>query len=85
MDQKLIAKQMIQFNNTEIENSFNTMMMAYKQNEKIAGEFLDKAAWLPEEGKKAIRNWMTNYKTGCEYFKSLVDESYEKVECFFSN
>lgn len=84
MDQKLIAKQMIQFNKTAIDNSFKAMTMVYEQNEKIAGVFLDQAAWLPEEGKKAIRDWMATYKTGCENFKSLVDESYAKVESFFS-
>jgi hypothetical protein len=85
MDQKFIAKQMIQFNKTAMDNSFKAMTMVYEQNEKIAGVFLEQATWLPEEGKKAIKDWMTTYKSGCENFKSLVEDSYAKVDSFFSD
>jgi hypothetical protein len=85
MDQKTIAKQMIQFNKTAMDNSFKAITMVYEQNEKIAGAFLEQAAWLPEEGKKAIKDWIATYKSGCENFKSLVDDSYAKVDSFFSD
>ena len=39
---------------------------------------------LPEEGKKAISDWMQTYKKGCEDFKKLVNDNYEKVEAFFA-
>jgi len=84
MDQKQIAKQMIQFNKTAFENSFNAMTMVYEQNNKMVGAFLDQAAWLPEDGRKAITGWMESYKKGCEDFKKLVDENYQKVEDFFA-
>ncbi len=84
MDQKTIAKQMIQFNKTAMDNSLKALTMVYEQNEKMAGAFMEQATWLPEEGKKAIKDWMATYKSGCENFKSLVDDSYAKVETFFS-
>ena len=84
MDQKLIAKQMIQFNKTAFDNSFNAMSMVYEQNEKMMGTFLQQATWIPEEGRKAIENWMQTYKKGCEDFKKLADENYKKVEEFFA-
>jgi hypothetical protein len=84
MDQKQIAKQMIQFNKTAFDNSFNAMLMVYQQNEKMVGSFMDQATWLPEEGKKAIDDWLTAYKKGCDDFKKLVDENYQKVEEFFA-
>ena len=85
MDQKTIAKQMIQFNKTAMDNSLKAMTMVYEQNEKMASAFMEQATWLPEEGKKAIKDWMATYKSGCENFKSLVDDSYAKVESFFSD
>jgi len=85
MDQKSIAKQMIQFNKTAMDNSLKALTMVYEQNEKIAGAFMEQATWLPEEGKKAIKDWMATYKSGSENFKSLVDDSYAKVESFFSD
>jgi hypothetical protein len=84
MDQKQIARQMIQFNKTAFDNSFNAMKMVYEQNEKMVGAFLEQAAWLPADGKKAIGDWMAAYKTGSDDFKKLVDENYQKVEDFFS-
>lgn len=84
MDQKQIAKQMIQFNKTAFDNSFNAMTMVYDQNEKMVGSFLQQAAWLPEDGRKAISDWMNAYKKGSANFKNLVDENYQKVEDFFA-
>ena len=84
MDQKQIALQMIQFNKTAFDNSFSAMNMVYEQNEKIVGTFLQQATWIPEEGRKAIENWMQSYKKGCEDFKKLADENYQKVEEFFA-
>jgi hypothetical protein len=45
--------------------------------------FLSQATWLPEEGKKAIRDWMSAYRTGCSQFKKQVDDNYAKVEAYF--
>ncbi len=83
MDQKQIAKQMIQFNKTAFDNSFSAMTMVYEQNEKMLETFLTQASGLPEEGKKAIKEWMTSYSTGCSDVKKQVDENYAKVEEYF--
>ena len=84
MDQKKIALQMIQFNKTAFDNSFNAMTMVYEQNEKMIGAFLDQATWLPDEGKKAITDWVDAYKKGCADFKKMVDDNYQKVDEFFA-
>ncbi len=84
MDQKQMAKQMLQFNKTAFDNTFNAMTMVYDQNEKMVGTFLQQASWLPEDGRKAISDWMEAYKKGGENFKNLVDENYQKVEDFFA-
>lgn len=85
MDQKQMAKQMLQFNKTAFDNTFNAMTMVYDQNEKMVGTFLQQASWLPEDGRKAISDWMEAYKKGGENFKNLVDENYQKVEDFFAS
>ena len=38
---------------------------------------------FPEEGKKAISEWMKAYKKGCDDFKNIVDENFKKVDDFF--
>ncbi len=84
MDQKQMAKQMLQFNKTAFDNTFNAMTMVYDQNEKMVGTFLQQASWLPEDGRKAISDWMDAYKKGGENFKNTVDQNYQKVEDFFA-
>jgi len=83
MDNKQIAKQMIQFNKTAFESSFSTLTMMYEQNEKMLDTFLNQATGLPEEGKKVIKDWMAAYSKGCQDFKKIVDENYAKVEEYF--
>jgi hypothetical protein len=82
MDHKQIAKQMIQFNKSAFDNSFKAMTLVYEQNEKMLEAFLGQASWLPEEGRKALKDWTMSYKQGCETFKKQVDENYTKVEAF---
>ncbi len=64
MDQKQIFKQMLDFNKSTFTNAFNAMTMAQDQTETMTNSFLDQAAWLPAEGKKAIQDWLDACKKG---------------------
>ena len=83
MDQKQLLKQMIDFNKAAFDNTFNAMIMLQEQTEMMANTMLDQATWLPEEGKRAIKEWVKAYKKGREDFKKTVDENFTKVEDFF--
>ncbi len=83
MDPKQIAKQMIMFNKTAFDNNFRAMQALQEQTERLVGRFWEKTPMFPEEGKKAIGDWMKAYKKGCEDFKAVVDENFVKVEDFF--
>ena len=85
MDQKQIAKQMIEFNKAAFDNTLTAMITMQDQTEKIVLRFLEKAPWFPEEGKKAINDWINTYKKGREDFKISADESYKKVADYFTN
>ncbi len=85
MDQNQILKQMIEFNKAAFDNSLNAMVMLQEQTEKMVNTFLEQATWLPEEGKKAIGEWVKAYKKGRGDFKKAVDENYKKVEDFFTS
>jgi hypothetical protein len=84
MDQKQILKQMIDFNKATFDNTFNAMVMLQEQAERAANTLLEQANWLPEDGNKAINEWVKAYKKGREDFKKVVDENFQKVESFFS-
>ncbi|MBW1659360.1 MAG: hypothetical protein JRJ48_02560 [Deltaproteobacteria bacterium] len=84
MDQNQILKQMIDFNKTAFDNSFNAMLILQEQTEKMVRTYLDQAPMLPAEGKKALTEWIKAYKKGCQDFKKTVDENFKKVEEFFA-
>jgi hypothetical protein len=84
MDQKQIAKQMVEFNKTAFDNTFYAMTALQDQTEKIVFQFLEKAQWFPEDGKKVINEWVNAYKKGREEFKASADGSYKKVSDFFA-
>ena len=84
MEPNLLLKQMLAFNKTAYDNSFNAMLTIQEQNSKMVDTFLEQASWMPEEGKKLIRNWVNAYKKGCEDFKKATDENYKKVDEFFA-
>ena len=83
MDQKQILKQMLEFNQTAFNNTFNAMTALQGQFEQVAKTVLEQATWLPAEGRKAIENYTETYKSACQTFKQKIDDSYKQVEKFF--
>lgn len=84
MDPKQIAKQMIAFNKTAFDNTFEAMTALQEQTEKMMSLYLEQAPLIPEEGKKAINDWLKTYKKGRADFKAAADENYKKVESFLA-
>jgi len=84
MEPNAMLKQMLDFNKTAFDNSFNAMLMIQEQNAKMVNTFLEQAAWMPAEGKKLIRDWVDAYKKGYENFKKAADENYKKVDDYFA-
>ena len=53
------------------------------QSASMFTAFMDKAHRLPDDGKKAINDWIAAYKKGRDDFKTATDEKYEKVANYF--
>ena len=84
MTPKSMMKQMINFQKFTFDNSFDAMAMVQGQTEQIVANVVEQASWLPEEGKKAIEDWVKSYKHGRETLKENMDENFTKVESSFS-
>jgi len=78
-----MARQMIEFNKSSFDNSFNAIVLMQEQTEKMVGSFLDQATWIPEEGRKVLTEWIAAYKKGRDEYKKVVNDSFKKVEEFF--
>jgi hypothetical protein len=85
MDQNQLLKQMLDFNRTAFENTFNTITMLQEQVERVTNGCLEQATWLPKAGKTVINEWTNACKEGRESFKSSMDEGFKKAEAFFAD
>ncbi len=84
MEPLKMAKQMIDFQKATFDNTFEAMVLLQDQTERMFATFMEQAAFVPEEGKKMVRDWVQTFKKGREEFKKAVDESFNKVESYFA-
>lgn len=79
MDQKQMMKQMLEMNKIACDSTFQSIVTIQEQTQAVTSKLIDQASWLPEEGKKAINEWLATYKKGREDFKKLVDDAFANV------
>ena len=84
MENKIIAKQIIDFHKSTFDNNFNSFSILQQQTEKMVQTFMQQATWLPAEGKAAINEWVNVYNKGRIGFKEAADNNYKKVEEYFA-
>ncbi len=80
MKTNVFNKQIIEFNKTAFDTTFKAMVMLQDQLEAMTAMALDQSVGIPEEGKKAIDEWVKNYKKGRDEFKRAVDEGFRMLE-----
>jgi len=80
MDPKQMMKQMFDFNKTAVEKTFTAMAVMQDQTEKMFNLWIDQNKWFPEEGKKALAEWVKTCKSGRNEFKTKIDEGYKKLD-----
>jgi hypothetical protein len=84
MDQKHVLKQMTEFSQASFNNTFNALVLLQDQFERVTQTAMSQATWLPEEGRKAITDWVEAYKTGRDNLKKYIDDGYKKAEEFLA-
>jgi polyhydroxyalkanoate synthesis regulator phasin len=82
MTPQLIIKQMLTFQKTTFDTLFNSMTLLQKQTEDIVDGYMNKANWLPEEGKKAVESWLKACKMGQKKFKKTIDDNFDKITTY---
>jgi len=80
MSQKYVARQLITFQKNAFDNNYYTMKALYERTEKVLDQFWELSPMFPEQGKKAISEWLHSYKKGCEDFKKVMDDKFAELE-----
>jgi cyclopropane fatty-acyl-phospholipid synthase-like methyltransferase len=84
MERNQLFKQMMDFNRMAFNYSFSAVTMFHDLVEQTTGAVLEQSAWLPEDGKRSIHEWVGNFKKGREDFKKMVDEGFNRMESLFA-
>ena len=83
METAKVAKQMVGFQKTVIESSFNAMNIVQDQTESMLNNFVGQIPWVTEDGKKQMNNTFAYTKKARNDFKKAIDEGYTQFEKFF--
>jgi hypothetical protein len=84
MDWKQIGQQMINFQKTLFDNSYNATCIVQDQGEKIFKGYLHLYPWMSSDSQKRVNDTLAFAKTAREDFKKAVDEGYKQFNTFFA-
>jgi hypothetical protein len=75
-----MVKQMIDLQRASSDGMINSLIMIWEQT----GTLIEGATSFPEEGRKALRQWVDINKKACENLKSVIGSSYSSLDKFFA-
>jgi hypothetical protein len=75
---------MTEFTRTTMDNTSKALATLQEQSAKMTDMFIDMCPWMPEEGKKALRDWDKPYRKGLEDITTAMNENYKKLEELFA-
>jgi hypothetical protein len=79
-----LGLQVLDFQKSTFNNTYNTMLKIQEQSEKIADSFMKDNTAIPAEGRKILDEWKLVLKKGQLEIKKSIDEGFSKAESFFS-
>ena len=72
--------QMIDYQKTFFDNSFNLITMFQSQSEKIINMAIDQNSWIPDDGKKVFSYWTDAYQKQISNYKEFMDTNFNKIK-----
>jgi hypothetical protein len=75
-----MVKQMIDLQKASSDGMLNSLVMLWEQT----GTMIEGATMFPEEGRKALRQWVDINKKACDNLKGVIGSSYSSLEKFFA-
>ncbi|SLM28162.1 conserved hypothetical protein [Desulfamplus magnetovallimortis] len=83
MDVSTVAKQMVGFQKTLFNNTFNAMVIVQDQTENMLNGFLGQVPWITDDARKQMNESMAFAKKARDDFKKAVDDGYSKFDQMF--
>ncbi len=74
-----MTKKMIDLQRVSVEGWIGNMIAFWEQTGSMLNSILNQSAWIPDEGKKVVRDWIDTNKRGCETLKDAVNNGYNSL------
>jgi hypothetical protein len=74
------VKQIIDFQKSTFDNSYNAIVQIQDQAEKLAQDVMKQMPWIPEEGKKVFNDSIKMFKNAREDYQKMVSEGFVKMK-----
>lgn len=83
MEQIQMTKKVIDFQKMSFDHWFNAISMIQGQAESTMDMMINQSAWIPEDGRNALRNWVNVCQQERDRFKTYVDKGFSAFEKAF--
>ncbi len=80
METPKIAKQMIGFQKTLFENTYNAVTVMQDNSEQMLNGFIKQFPWVTEEAKKPLNESIAFIKKARDDYKKAVEQGFDKLE-----
>jgi hypothetical protein len=80
METTQMTKQLIDFQKTAFNNSFDAIVLMQKQTENLFSNFWGQVPWMTEDGRKQVDESFAFAKKARDDFKKAVDDGFTKLE-----
>ncbi len=84
METAKIAKQMVGFQKSFFDNSYNAMCIVQDQTETMMNSFLTQLPWITPDGKKAMDSSLAFSKKARTDIKNTIDDGYKNIDTLFN-
>jgi hypothetical protein len=75
-----MIKQLVDFQKNSFDNSMKLVTTFQNHGEKIFDRVVKQAIWIPEEGKKAIVDWIALCQQGSHDYVETVEKSFQELD-----
>ena len=80
MEYNQITKQAIDFQKTAFNSWYNAVTMVQDQATSAVETMMNQTSLVPEDGRQAIKSWVSACQEESNRFKSYVDDSFSGLE-----
>lgn len=85
MEPTKIAKQMMNFQRTIFDSTYNTVTAMQDNSENIVNNLLNEFTWVTEEAKKPFNDSVTLIKNARENYRKTIHQGFDKLDELVDN